>query len=225
VRHIPHLYLPAPWGDGVIPLNPGAVRHLTKVLRLGPGTGLSYTDGAGTVGDGTLDTTATAVVRGVERAVAPPVPRITLAAAPPHDSARARYLVEKAAELGVAQVCWLATTATQGRPPKPARAQAWATAALQQARAAHLTAIGASIPLAELGSGAVVTERGGGDVDPEWWADGSVTVVVGPEGGLTADEIARFPRRMGLGDRVLRTETAAVVAASLVLDAGRRRNR
>jgi 16S rRNA (uracil1498-N3)-methyltransferase len=88
-----------------------------------------------------------------------------------------------------------------------------------------LTAIGASIPLAELGSAAVVTHPGGGDVDPEWCADGSVTVVVGPEGGLSPDEIARFPRRMGLGDRVLRTETAAVVAASLVLDAGRRRHR
>jgi 16S rRNA (uracil1498-N3)-methyltransferase len=209
----------------VIPLTPEAARHLTKVLRLGPGAVLSYTDGAGTVGDGALDTTATAVIRGIERPVAAPVPGIILAAAPPHDSARARYLVEKAAELGVAQVCWLVTAATQGRPPKPARARAWATAALQQSRGAHLTAIGASIPLAELGSRAVVTHPGGGDVDPEWWADGSVTVVVGPEGGLSADEIARFPRRMGLGDRVLRTETAAVVAASLVLDAGRRRNR
>ena len=225
MRHVPHLFLPAPWSDGAILLAPEAARHLTKVLRLGAGAQLSYTDGAGTVGDGVLDTAATAVVRGEERPVDPPGPRITLAVAVPHDSTRARYLVEKAAELGVAEVRWVVTAATQGRPPSPKRAHTWAAAALQQSRGAHLTAVDGPIPLTELGSGAVVAHPGGGDLDADWWEGGSVTVVVGPEGGLSIEEVTRFPRKMGLGDLVLRTETAAVVAAALVLDAARRRGR
>jgi 16S rRNA (uracil1498-N3)-methyltransferase len=47
---------------------------------------------------------------------------------------------------------------------------------------------------------------------------GEVTVGVGPEGGLTAREVTMtgLPA-VSLGDTVLRTETASVVAPALVL--------
>jgi 16S rRNA (uracil1498-N3)-methyltransferase len=48
----------------------------------------------------------------------------------------------------------------------------------------------------------------------------SVTVLVGPEGGLTSQEVARGEgygfRAVGLGKRVLRTETAGVVAVAIL---------
>ncbi len=127
---------------------------------------VSYTDGAGTIGDGVLDGAVAGVVRGPERRVALPVPRVTLAVAPPHDSGRARYLVEKAAELGVAELRWVTTAATQGRPPHPASAPAWAAAALQQCRGAHLTAITGPVAIGELEVAAVVTDPGGGRCRP-----------------------------------------------------------
>jgi 16S rRNA U1498 N3-methylase RsmE len=40
---------------------------------------------------------------------------------------------------------------------------------------------------------------------------------VGPEGGLTPEEEARFSRRFSLGPTILRIETAAVVAAARLL--------
>jgi RsmE family RNA methyltransferase len=46
------------------------------------------------------------------------------------------------------------------------------------------------------------------------------TVVVGPEGGFSAAELAAGVPTVSLGDRVLRVETAAVVAGVL-LDLGR----
>jgi 16S rRNA (uracil1498-N3)-methyltransferase len=46
-------------------------------------------------------------------------------------------------------------------------------------------------------------------------------VVVGPEGGLSDDEVATFAAAgalpVSLGPQLLRTETASVVAAALVL--------
>jgi len=51
--------------------------------------------------------------------------------------------------------------------------------------------------------------------------DVSVAIVVGPEGGFSAEEVATLvaagARVVSLGPTVLRTETAGVVAAALVL--------
>jgi 16S rRNA (uracil1498-N3)-methyltransferase len=55
-----------------------------------------------------------------------------------------------------------------------------------------------------------------------WSAErGAIGLMIGPEGGFTDGEVARAREKgvvaVGLGPRVLRTETAAVVAAALVL--------
>jgi 16S rRNA (uracil1498-N3)-methyltransferase len=51
--------------------------------------------------------------------------------------------------------------------------------------------------------------------------NGSVCLLVGPEGGFTEDEVARAQdagvRVAGLGPRILRSETAAIAASALVL--------
>lgn len=51
------------------------------------------------------------------------------------------------------------------------------------------------------------------------FADGAkqVTVGVGPEGGLTAEEVTTAGLRVSLGMTILQTETAGVVAPALVL--------
>jgi RsmE family RNA methyltransferase len=42
------------------------------------------------------------------------------------------------------------------------------------------------------------------------------TIVVGPEGGFTPDELGNSVSRVSLGESVLRAETAAIVAGALM---------
>ncbi|HMC08442.1 MAG TPA: RsmE family RNA methyltransferase, partial [Actinomycetota bacterium] len=62
-----------------------------------------------------------------------------------------------------------------------------------------------------------------GDVVSRWATDppGKVWVAVGPEGGLADEELEAFAAAgavpVSLGEQILRTETASVVVAALVL--------
>lgn len=59
-----------------------------------------------------------------------------------------------------------------------------------------------------------IAEPGGGPISSRMH-----TVLVGPEGGWSERELGAIPTRVGLGSGVLRTETAALVAATLLVAA------
>jgi RsmE family RNA methyltransferase len=61
-----------------------------------------------------------------------------------------------------------------------------------------------------------IAEPGGGPLTAA-----IATVLVGPEGGWSERELEVIPNRVSLGSGVLRTETAALVAATLLLTPGR----
>ena len=64
----------------------------------------------------------------------------------------------------------------------------------------------------------IVTRLDGESGVREFTDERELTVVIGPEGGFTEAEEARFARSITLGGTVLRTETAALaVAAALLL--------
>jgi 16S rRNA (uracil1498-N3)-methyltransferase len=209
MAHVPHLHLPGSWDGGAIDLVDEQRHHLTRVLRRPAGTPVTYTDGAGTVGEGSFD--GAVVIRGPERAVAAPL-ALTMAVAVPHAADRARMIVEKLQELGVARLIWLRTRYGQGRPPRGEKARRWAVAALEQSRGAHLMIVEGSCGFDGLSRPLVVADSGGGDpaLRPP------LTVAIGPEGGWAAGEIPDDAALLGLGDTVLRTETAAIAAAVLV---------
>lgn len=176
---------------------------------------VSYTDGLGVVGSGKF--AEGGIVRGEERQVArPPAPSI--AVAPTQSTERNRFIVEKCAELGVVRLDWLASRHGQGRPPRGEKSKAWAVSALQQSRGAHLMDIGESeCGLGGLDGVVVVADPAGIDsleLDPAW----PVTIVIGPEGGFAPDELPSHLPKWKLNERVLRTETATVVAAALACD-------
>jgi 16S rRNA (uracil1498-N3)-methyltransferase len=64
----------------------------------------------------------------------------------------------------------------------------------------------------------VVADRDGGPLEPAAAEGRPLIAVVGPEGGLTAEELATLEaaggRRVSLGPHVLRVETAAIALAA-----------
>jgi 16S rRNA (uracil1498-N3)-methyltransferase len=133
---------------------------------------------------------------------------------------RLRFIVEKLSELGVDELLWLSTRRAEARPPSAAKTRAWAVAALEQSRGAWLMKVGDPVALSRLeASRLIVAEHG----NPLLTAVGdSDIIVIGPPGGIEAEEIPGGARRIGLGERVLRVDTAAIAAAVLALDRSRR---
>lgn len=212
--HVPHLFVAGPWTAPTIPLDDAAHHHMRKALRRSDGDPVTYTDGLGRWGEGTLaDGT---VRRGEETGVARPM-RPVIAVAPPADKDRARFMVEKLAELGTLEMWWLQTRYGEGRVPAASKVEAWCRAALEQSRAVWLMTVRSDLVAVEaLPEGTVFADQSGGATD----LHRVPCIAVGPEGGWSAEELPENAHTVSLGTTVLRVETAAIAAAAIANSLG-----
>lgn len=197
--------------------------HLSRVLRLRVGERFVAFDGSGAeVVAEVLATGATVQARVLEtRHPAVEAPdEVTLYLALVKGE-RFDWAVEKATELGVARIVPLETERTEVRDPGEARRRRWqrlaASAAAQSGRT-RVPEVAAPQGLAEALAAAprpaVLLAPGGGA-----FPDRAASVFIGPEGGFSEAELqaAEGVRIAGLGPRILRVETAALAALSLLL--------
>ena len=209
--HTPHVLIDGPWDSDTIPLSDAQIHHLTHVIKARSGDAISYTDGKGRIGEGSLAGLA-AVSRSKEKTVPKPA-ALDLAVAPPAAKTRARFLVEKMTELGVSQLHWLKTIHGANRVPSAHRSREWARSALEQSRGAWMVEVGDGlVDWPDLVAPVFACDVGAGEA-----VGRPRTVAIGPEGGWAEGEIPHQVSRWGLSPNVLRVETAAIVAASLVL--------
>lgn len=218
-----------------VTLSPQESRHALRSLRLHPGEEVSLADGAGTVGRGRLggEEGGLALVRVEEvHQVARRTPMVSLAVASPK-GARLSWAVQKLAELGVDEAVLMDTGRSvrswegdrAGRAAE--RLRSVAREAAMQSRQPFVMEVVPVVPFPEAfpprGAVGVLlwagAESGLAKVLPEE-ATG-IRLLVGPEGGFSQEEIDTA-REAGvaeasLGPSILRTETAAVVGATLVL--------
>lgn len=205
-------------------------RHLFRARRLAPGERLRVVDGAGRArrGDVVALERGRAVIRlAAAESVPGPARPVELLVAPPRPP-RATWLVEKATELGVTAVRFLGSE----RAPRSfgratlGRLRRVAAAALEQSQQARLPELSGVHEWRELEAIlAPSAERRRLERGAAGWSlvagAGRLAVVVGPEGGWTAAEVAALDelgcQATALGPSVLRVETAAVVAAGLAL--------
>jgi 16S rRNA (uracil1498-N3)-methyltransferase len=209
----------------------GAARHV-QVLRLQPGDALTLFDGRGGEYDAVVEHMGRSDVRvqvgahhAIERETAVAV---HLALAMPANE-RMDWLVEKATELGAASIQPLVAERSVLRlsgeraQKKQAHWQAIAIAACEQCGRNRVPTVQAVQPLAGwVGTatpGLVLSLREGTQPLRAQGA-GAVTLLSGPEGGLSpAEEDAAFARgwqAVHLGPRVLRAETAPLAALALL---------
>ena len=232
----PHFFVDMLKGpDTTVFLSSQDSRHALRSLRLQPGEEVSLADGAGTIGRGRLvgEEEDRAVVRleEVRRVVRRP-PIVSVALAPPKGD-RLSWAVQKLAEVGADEVVLMRTersvrTWDEGRADRAAdRLRAVAREAAMQSRQPFVTEVIPGLTFREAfppGSAEGIllwagAERRLTEVLPD--EAGGVRLLVGPEGGFAQEEIDAA-REAGLaeatlGSAILRTETAALIAASLVL--------
>ena len=212
MRHVPHVHVPQPWDREELGVTIPQRDHVERVLRLVSGSAISYTDGAGMRGTGIYESGV--VVRGEEGSIPRPS-ELVVAVPPPGHRDRARYLVEKLGELGVAELVWLRTEFGNRRPPSLKKVRSWSLAALEQSRGSWLMAVDDSIHSWDrLEPPVAVAEIGGLAVGRVPIEPRPRTVVIGPEGGFARGEVPDGLQQLDLGPTILRMETAAVFVAS-----------
>jgi len=214
-------------------LVPGAEgRHAVDVLRLVAGELVRVGDGRGAVAEGSVVTAGPEGLRLRVTArydVLPQQPELVLVQALPKGD-RGPLAVDLATELGVDRIVpWTASRCvTRWREDRVdkglARWRAAARAAAKQSRRPRLPEVTEPMStrqvcglLADADLGIVLHEQARRPLaELEVPREGSVVVVVGPEGGLTDGEVVAF-RAAGayevrLGAEVLRTSTAGAAA-------------
>jgi 16S rRNA (uracil1498-N3)-methyltransferase len=192
-------------------LSAGAVHHLFRVLRVGEQEPVTVTDGHGQwrlchVAGTTLR--AIGDVVGGERRHAP----TTIAVAVPKMD-RPEWLVQKATEIGIDRIVFVHAERSVVRwegdraSRHLTRLARVASEAMMQSRRLWLPVITGPVPASEVLAGAAAAEPGGRRVTAN-----DRMIAIGPEGGWTPDALALAEDLVGLGDAVLRVETAALVA-------------
>jgi len=213
-------------------------RKLLVVLRAQTGAAVELIDSGGRVFatrlvvDGTFATLT--LERELERPQAPRL-AITLAQGVPK-GAKMDFVVEKATELGVARIVPFVSARTVGDGERTGKLERWrrlAKTAAQQCGRRDVPIVDAPIDFAtlvrafagvdcalvpwELADAAPLRET----LPPLIASVSSVLVAIGPEGGFSAEEAAAATAAgahlISLGRRILRTETAGIVAATALL--------
>jgi 16S rRNA (uracil1498-N3)-methyltransferase len=227
--------------DGTeVELRGDAYHHLFRVKRLDSGESVRIVDGAGRARRGVVarvDRARAVIAFGAAAPSLEPELRVELLVAPPKPD-RAAWLVEKATEVGAVAIRFVATErAARGDRgfgvAQLARLRRIAIAAVEQCGRAVVPEVSGTDPLDEIVADrrrrsipVIALDAGGAASPPRPVARGSaiepdLALLVGPEGGWSDAERERFERegveRWSLGERVLRVETAAVVAAGVVL--------
>ncbi|MFQ5401437.1 MAG: RsmE family RNA methyltransferase [Anaerolineae bacterium] len=229
-----HRFFVQPFADEQVVFSPEQAHQISMVLRMGLGERVVVLDNAGWEYEvelvGVERRRVTAVIVAQRPVANEPAIQLTL-----YQSLLKRdnfeWVLQKGTEIGVTRFVPLITERTVARPArKPDRWQRILTEAAEQSRRGRIPALAEPLKLAqalgELPSGqpALIPWVGAGDGGMRAvLSDGAtaVSLFIGPEGGFTAAEVEQAQRHgvipISLGKRVLRAETAAVAAATVVM--------
>ncbi|MBA2663832.1 MAG: 16S rRNA (uracil(1498)-N(3))-methyltransferase [Bradymonadaceae bacterium] len=236
--------LPQPGAaSGTFSLPEQAVHYLATVLRLAPGEHVELFDGAGRSIEVALrSVTSTEVLVEIiadrsDEQLGESALQITLYQAMPKGE-RWDWVLEKATELGVSRIVPLQTARTVVSVPAAklaSRIERWQKIAAGAARQSKRTlvprieapaSVASALAKADEDFGLVAHTRTGcptltqAVVNKEYSCSASFGIWIGPEGGFEDSELAILlehgVKECSLGPRILRSETAGIVAVALI---------
>ena len=241
---VPRIYQPIALSSGlIIDLDAQATTHLTRVLRLRLGDALVVFNGRGNGKGGEYEATVSTIERrtasiqlgkALDRHVESPLELVLVQGVSRGE--RMDYTVQKAVELGITHIVPVNTerTVVNLKGDRQARRQQhWQAVVNASCEQSGRNVVPEVKPIMSLqqwldepepgpdsGLKLVLHHRAETSLADLPKPDGPVTVLIGPEGGLAPSEIDAAKsagyRPLRLGPRVLRTETAAVAALSVL---------
>jgi 16S rRNA (uracil1498-N3)-methyltransferase len=213
---------------GVVSVTGDEARHAITVARVRVGEPIAVGDGAGLMVEGSVAAIAAGAlevtverVRREER----PRPELWLAQALAKGD-RDELAVQAATELGVSGVIpWQAERSVSRWDAKAEKGrERWASIVREASKQAirawvpEVSALATTADLAALPGLVLVLEptASGALTDVVLDDHDRITLVVGPEGGISPNELARFPAHVRLGPEVLRTSSAGPAALAVL---------
>lgn len=202
-------------------LEPDDVHHLVKVLRIRESDVISVSDGRGSWATASVGRDGALSMLEGPHFIDAPSHRLGVAFVPVKGE-RPELIVQKLTEVGIDDIYPLAPTAYSvvkwdgeradkhhGRLVKVAREAA------MQSRRTWLPEVHRVQTLAQLAEHHQIA-----CADPTGEPLGAAhrLVVIGPEGGFSIDELGGAPATVSLGESILRAETAAIVAGTLMVN-------
>ncbi|MCR9233904.1 MAG: 16S rRNA (uracil(1498)-N(3))-methyltransferase [bacterium] len=223
--------------DELLQLDGSEAHHLLHVLRMKVGDEVLLFNGTGIEAEGQIEKTGRKtvdikVVRRHEIEAETQVPLILATAVPKGD--RFRWLVEKAAELGVTRLVPLTTERSSVDPGENRlkKLQQTIVSAAKQSGQIRLMELAPVQPLSDFLKEINPAEQQLLIADPEGaaWTDlnlseskasaAGVVILIGPEGGFSAEEVQAAEdagaQAVQINAGILRIETAALLMAGLV---------
>lgn len=236
---------PLPEPGAVVELTGPEGRHAAVVRRIAPGERVVLADGRGRAVTGpVLSVTRTGLTVQVERQLTEPAAAVRLTAVQALAKGdRSELAVETMTEVGVDEIVpWQASRSIVRWSGERAdrSLEKWRSAvreAAKQSRRLWVPEVVRAVSTRELATMITELVAEGGQAyvlheAAEHWLDtrslptrGSVLLIIGPEGGVSPEELAAFvdagAEPVLVSDAVLRTSTAGVVAVALVRSAVR----
>jgi len=217
----------------LVTLPPEESHHLARVLRVQPGQEIMLFDGQGGVADAVIESVSkTAVEVRVSKhwKVSPPAVQIDLIQAVPKPD-RWELVLQKAVELGVSNIQPILTQHTEFKP-NPKKQERWQKIVLTAAQQCEVRWLPKLQPLKKMDEMLPVLPEydlvligslyEGTKPFRELSLAGNkrVALLIGPEGDFSKEEVeavvAAGAVPVSFGDRILRTETAAIFGLSVL---------
>jgi 16S rRNA (uracil1498-N3)-methyltransferase len=211
-------------------LDPDESHHAAKVLRLAVGDTIQIADGAGIFYEAVLKRIQPGRCEFdiVKKTVIPGRPfQIHVALSPTKNADRTEWFVEKAIELGVEQISFMACKNSERKTLNMERIKKLSISAVKQSRQAWMTDIGYMRPFPQILS-IPADQRFIAAVDPhnpellknKARPGSSYLALIGPEGDFSQEEVDQAQKagfqKVSLGPNRLRTETAGIAACHIL---------